>query len=85
VEANLGVGVGALALVAGFPLLLLGVIWLLARLEAWMLRPYERAALIADLLEHAVEAEEVELGVARLVAEVTDRAPAPRERGRVPS
>lgn len=72
--ADLGIGLGALGLLIGFPLLLLGVMWVLGALEAWMLQPDERAAAINRVLEHADEAEEVEHAVTRLVAQVADPA-----------
>lgn len=74
---DLGTSLAALGLLIGFPLLLLGVMWVLGWLEAWMLHPYERAVEIERLLAQDVEAEAVERGVARLVADVADR-PAPR-------
>lgn len=77
--ADLGIGLGALALLIGFPLLLLGVMWVLGALEAWTLEPDERAAAIERLLEQADEADEVEHAVTKLVAQVADPA---AERGR---
>lgn len=73
--ADLGIGLGALGLLTGFPSLLLGVMWVLGWLEAWMLEPDERAATIEQLLEGADEAEEVEQAVTALFAQVADGAP----------
>lgn len=70
--ADLGTGLGALGLLMGFPMLLLGVMWVLGWLEAWMLVPDERAAKIEELLQREHAVEEVELAVARMVAEATD-------------
>lgn len=70
--SDLGTTLGALALVVGFPVLLLAAIWGLGMLEAWMLQPDERAAKINRLLEAEHEAEDVEVAVTRLVAEVAD-------------
>lgn len=79
--ADLGTSLGALALIIGFPALLLAGIWVLGMLEAWMLQPDERAAKIKRLLEAENEAEDVEAAVTRLVAEVADsRHPHSRER-----
>lgn len=67
-EAGLAWLVGAA--VVGVPALLLGVLLLLERLEAWMLRPDERAAAVAALLARVEHPEEVENEVARLLATV---------------
>ncbi|HWB70967.1 MAG TPA: hypothetical protein VG452_02020 [Egibacteraceae bacterium] len=72
-QQDLGIGLGAVALVVGFPLLLMCLLWLLGRLEAWMLEPDERAAAVTRLLEQVDEAEEVERAVTRLMARVADR------------
>jgi hypothetical protein len=72
VEREVGIGLSAIALVVGMPLLMLGVIWLLGELEAWMLQPDERAAAVHDLLEQEDEADDVEAAVARLLAPVAD-------------
>lgn len=71
-SAELGTSLGALALVLGFPGLLLAGLWALGRLEAWMLQPDERAAEIELLLEGEDEAEDVEVAVTRLIAGVAD-------------
>lgn len=76
---GLGVSTGALALVVGFPLLLLLAIQVLATLEKWMLQPYERAVAIERLLAQEGEVEEVERAVARVLADVAD-VPARRPR-----
>ncbi len=67
-EAGLAWLIGALVL--GVPALLLGVLLLLERLEAWMLRPDERAAAVAALLARVEHPEEVEVEVARLLSTV---------------
>lgn len=76
---NVWTGVGLACLVVGFPLLLLSLLWLLGRLESWMLEADERAAAVAEVLEQAERAEEVEAAVSRLLADVTD-TPRPRVR-----
>lgn len=70
--ADLGTSLGALGLLIGFPLLLLGGIGILGWLEAWMLRPYERAVEIERLLAQEDEADAVEAAVIRVLAEVAD-------------
>lgn len=70
--AEYGIGLGALGLLVGFPLLLLGVLGVLGWLESWMLQPYERAVQINELLDRIEEADELELAVTRLVAHVAD-------------
>jgi hypothetical protein len=69
---ELGIGLGALLLVAGFPLLLLAVVWVLGWLEAWMVQPDERARTVHQMLAADAEAEEIETAVSRLMAEVAD-------------
>lgn len=61
------------ALVAGFPSLLLLLVLLLGRLESWMLMPDERAATVTQLLDQVEEAEELEKAVALMMSEVADR------------
>lgn len=68
--ANLGWWVPTLTLVV--PPLLLVVLSLLSRLEAWVIQPDERAAKVARLLEHASGPEELEVEVSRLFADVAD-------------
>lgn len=70
--ADLGTSLSALGLLIGFPLLLLGVLGILGRLEAWMLRPYERAVEIERLLAQEEGAEAVEQAAIRVLAEVDD-------------
>lgn len=70
--ADLGTSLGALGLLVGFPLLLLAGLWVLGSLEAWMLRPYERAVEIERLLAQEGEADALEKAVIRVVAEVAD-------------
>ena len=69
----------AVALVMGFPLLLLLLVMLLGRLEDWVLMPDERAAAVSQLLEQVDEAEELEKAVALMMSEVADR-PSSRQR-----
>lgn len=64
------VGVGAAVLVTVFPLLLLGFIWFMGRLEAWMLVPDERAAAVVELLEQVDEADDLERAVTSMMAGV---------------
>ena len=61
------------ALVAGFPSLLMLLVLLLGRLESWMLMPDERAATVTQLLDQVEEAEELEKAVALMMSEVADR------------
>lgn len=70
--ADLGTSLSALGLLFGFPVLLLGVLGILGRLEAWMLRPYERAVEIERLLAQEEEAEAVEQAAIRVLAEVDE-------------
>lgn len=70
--ADPGTSLGALGLLIGFPLLLLGGIWVLGWLEDWMLRPYERAVEIERLLAEAEETDELERAVIAIVADVAD-------------
>lgn len=63
----------AVALIVGFPLLLLLLVLLLGRIESWMLAPDERAAAVSHLLEQLDEAEELEKAVALMMSEVADR------------
>lgn len=67
------VGLGALALLVGFPLLLLGMLALLGALEHWMLEPDERATQVERLLEEQREAGDVEVAVTRMLAQLADR------------
>lgn len=70
--SGLGITTGALVLVAGFPLLLLAGVGILAWLERWMLQPYERAVRIEALLAQEQEVEDVERGVIQVLADVLD-------------
>lgn len=63
-----------ITIVVGFPLLLLMLVLVLARIEDWMLMPDERAAAVSQLLEQVDEAEELEKAVARLMSEVSGRS-----------
>lgn len=80
-ELDPGVGLGALALVIGWPLVIIGGLALLGWLEAWMIQPDERAAAVQRLLTELDSAAKVEEEVARLLAAVTDQPPVMDERG----
>ncbi len=69
-QLDLGIGLGAVALVVGFPILLLAFIGFLGRMEAWMLLPDERAAAVSRLLEQVDEAEELEKAVTLLMSDL---------------
>lgn len=76
----------AVALIVGFPLMLLLLVLLLGQIEDWMLMPDERAAAVSQLLEQVDEAEDLERAVTLMMSEVADRpsrrtAPAVRARG----
>jgi hypothetical protein len=79
-------GLGAAALIIGFPLMLLLLVLFLGRLEDWVLMPDERAAAVSQLLEQVEETEELEKAVVLMMSEVADRstsrrtAPAVRRR-----
>ncbi len=77
-QFDLGIGLGAAALVVGFPILLLAFIGFLGRMEAWMLLPDERAAAVSRLLEQVDEAEELEKAVTLLMSDVALRNRRPR-------
>lgn len=72
-------------LVVGFPLALFTMLWVLGRLEAWMVQPDERAAAVQALLAKEEQVEALERAVADLMAQVTDehRRPAPVRHGAV--
>lgn len=76
----------AVALIVGFPLLLLLLVLFLGRLEDWVLRPDERAEAVTQLLDQVDEAEELEKAVTLMMSEVADRPasgrPSPAVRGR---
>lgn len=61
------------AMVAGFPLLLLALMLVLSRIEDWMLMPDERAAAVSQLLDQVDKPEELEKAVALMMSEVADR------------
>lgn len=67
------VGLGVIVLLVGFPLLLLAMLALLGALERWMLEPDERATQVRQLLEGQREADDVEVAVTRLLAQLADR------------
>lgn len=68
---ELGSGV-VLPLVIGFPLALFTMLWVLGRLEAWMLQPDERAAAVQRMLAEEEQVEALERAVAELMAQVAD-------------
>lgn len=68
-----GLSYGAVALVVGFPLLLMVLLAFLGHLEEWMLQPDERARQVVQLLERLEEAEEVERAVAKMLGPVAGR------------
>ena len=70
----------AVGLLIGVPAFLLGVFWLLDRLESWVVKPDERAAEVQALLHQVERAEEVEEAVTRMLAPL-DSSRRPR-RGR---
>lgn len=75
VEDQLTSGVSAVALIVGFPFLLLGLLISLEKLESWGLRPYERATEVQRLLD-GEDQDAIERAVAELLADAAD-APAP--------
>ncbi len=62
-----------IAVVVGFPLLLLLLMLALSRIEDWMLMPDERAAAVSQLLDQVDKPEELEKAVALMMSEVADR------------
>ena len=68
---ELGSGV-VLPLVIAFPLGLFSMLWVLGRLEAWMLQPDERAAAVQRMLDEEEQVEALERAVAELMAQVAD-------------
>lgn len=69
----MGLGLGVLALILGFPLALLLLSLLLGRLEAWILAPDERAAEVTRLLEQVDETEDLEQAVKLMLSNATRR------------
>ena len=63
----------SIALIVGFPLLLLFLVLFLGRVEDWMLMPDERAAAVSQLLEQVDKTEDLERAVALMMSEVADR------------
>lgn len=80
---ELGSGV-VVPLVVGFPLALFTMLWVLGRLEAWMVQPDERAAAVVRLLEQEEQVDALERAVADLMAQVAEdrRRESARLRGR---
>lgn len=66
---ELGSGV-VIPLVVGFPLALFATMWLLGRLEAWMVQPDERAEAVRRLLAQEEQVDELEQAVVDLMAQV---------------
>ena len=62
-----------IAMVVGFPMLLLVLVLVLGRIEDWMLMPDERAAAVSQLLEQVDRPEDLEKAVALMMSEVADR------------
>jgi hypothetical protein len=65
------------------PLLLLLMLYLLARLESWMFSPDERAEKVARLLDEVETPDDVEAEVTRLLSEVPSLAPPQPDGSRV--
>lgn len=65
-------GAVVIPLVAGFPLAMFTVLWVLGRLEAWMVQPDERAAAVQQLLAEEEQVDALERAVAELMAQVAD-------------
>jgi hypothetical protein len=72
-SSDVFVGISALALMLGFPAVLLALLWFLERLEEWTLRPDERAVAVTRLLEQSERAEDVERAVAVMLHDVPKR------------
>jgi len=75
----------ALVLCVAVPFLLLLGLLLLARLEAWVEAPEQRAAAVADLIANVDETGELEVAVAHLLDEATRRRPVRRGATRLPA
>lgn len=76
-------GAVVIPVVVGFPLALFTMLWVLGRLEAWMVQPDERAAAVRQLLAEEEEVDALERAVAELMAQVADdhrREPRPATR-----
>lgn len=65
-------GWGVVALVVGFPVALFAMLWIFAAVEAWVVQPDERAAVVRGMLAQMEEVDELERAVADLVAQVAD-------------
>jgi hypothetical protein len=70
-----------IALVFGVPVLLFGLMLLLARFEASLVQPGERAAKVVELLHSADAPEEVEQQTARMLEVVVPAGPRDDEEG----
>lgn len=71
-QDEVATGLSVVALLCGFPVLLLATMVLLQRLEDWMLQSDERASQVHTLLEHG-DVEEIESEVASMLVEYADR------------
>lgn len=65
-------GAVVIPLVVGFPLAMFTMLWILGRLEAWMVQPDERAAVVRQLLAQEEQVDALERAVAELMAQVAD-------------
>lgn len=71
-QDELVTGLSVVALLTGFPVLLLATMVLLERLEDWMLQADERASQVHSLLE-GNDVTEIENEVAAMLEEYADR------------
>ena len=71
---------GAFQIAVAFPLVLFGLLMLLAKIEALLVQRDERAEEVARLLVSAHEPDEIEAVVARMLEAVVAPAPEPRSR-----
>jgi len=74
----------SLALCVAVPFLLMIGLHLLAKLEAWIEAPEQRAAAVADLMQNVDETGELEIAVTRLLDEATRRRPVRRGATKLP-
>lgn len=73
----MGMGWEVLVLVIGVPILLMGLMILLARFEDAAVQPGERAAKVAELLASGKAPEDVEQATAKMLEACTPVAPQP--------
>jgi hypothetical protein len=76
----MGIGLEVGALVLGVPVLLMGLMILLARFEDAAVKPGERAAKVAELLSSGQPPEDVEQATAKMLEACTPPPPRTRER-----